>query len=109
MIRQQKEASPRRTPVLGVAELHLHLEGSLAITSAIELARERGHRWGRMSAASVRQELRFDSFSGFLSVIRDMCFVLCSAAGLERACRELSLFLSRHGVAWAEVYCSPLI
>lgn len=109
MIRDRRDPCLQRTPPLGVAELHLHMEGSLSIPSAIELAHGRHHRWGSMTASEIRKELRFDSFSGFLAAIRDMCFILCSAEGLERASRELSLFLSRHGVAWAEVYCSPLI
>jgi adenosine deaminase len=96
-------------PRIAVTELHLHLEGSLFPATAIELARSRGHVWGRETTASLRRRFRYRSFDDFLSVIREMCVVLCSEAALERAARELSLFLRGHGVLYAEVYVSPLI
>jgi aminodeoxyfutalosine deaminase len=98
-----------RRPRIAVTELHLHLEGSLFPASAIELARSRGHAWGRETAASLRRRFSYRSFDDFLAVIREMCVVLCSEAALERAARELSVFLRSHGVLYAEVYVSPLI
>lgn len=91
------------------AEIHLHLEGSLAIRSAIEIAAERGHPWGHLTPAQLRRQFRYQTFHDFLRTIVEMCRVLSSASALERASYELSLFLAEHGVSYAEVYCSPNI
>ncbi|HVT05081.1 MAG TPA: adenosine deaminase [Thermoanaerobaculia bacterium] len=93
----------------GITELHLHLEGSLSIESAIDIAAGRGHRWGRMTASELRRSFRFESLESFLMSVRGMAEVLCSAEALERCAYELSLGLFRKGVEYAEVYCSPYI
>ncbi len=93
----------------GVAELHLHLEGSLTPESAVELARRSGHPWGELTAAELRATFRYDSFADFLDRIREMCRVLNSLPALERAAFELSRFEARHGIEYAEVYVSPWI
>jgi len=93
----------------GITELHLHLEGSLSIESAIELALARGHRWGTMSPAQLRRTFRFESLNNFLYSVRDMAEVLCSEEALERCAYELSLALFGQGVEYAEVYSSPFI
>ena len=97
------------TSPIGITELHLHLEGSLFPASAIELAAAAGHPWGAETEATLRRRFSYASFDGFLETIRDMCAILCSPVALERAARELSLFLSRFGVGYAEVYVSPFI
>ncbi len=94
---------------VAVSELHLHFEGSLALTSAIELAAERGLPWGRLTPVELRRQFNYDSFQQFLLAVKDMAEVLCSLGGLERHARELSHFLARSGVAYAEVYFSPQI
>jgi aminodeoxyfutalosine deaminase len=99
--------SPAR-PV-GIAELHLHFEGSLSIASAIELAAKRNHPWGELTAPELRKRFRYDGFGSFLMAVKGMAEVLCSIEALERNARELSCFLARHGVAYAEVYVSPYI
>jgi aminodeoxyfutalosine deaminase len=98
----------KRSPV-AVSELHIHLEGSLFPASAVELARSSGHLWSNETPSSLRRRFRYGSFDDFLATIREMCAVLCSPHALERAARELSIFLSLHGVLYAEVYVSPLI
>ena len=97
-----------RKPIAN-AELHLHLEGSLAIASAIEIAAERGHRWGRLTHAQLRREFQYRNFQDFLKTIVEMCRVLSSIGALERAAFELSIALVGSGVEYAEVYCSPNI
>lgn len=94
---------------VGIAELHLHFEGSLSIDSAIELAAKRGLPWGGLTPAELRKRFRYDDFRSFLMAVKGMAEVLCSIEALERNARELSLFLSRHGVLYAEVYVSPYI
>lgn len=96
-------------PISGITELHLHLEGSLSIPSAIELAAKKNHRWGAMSPYELRRSLRFASLDSFLLSVRDMAGILCSTEALERCAYELSLELSAKSVEYAEVYCSPYI
>ncbi|HEY0787060.1 MAG TPA: adenosine deaminase, partial [Thermoanaerobaculia bacterium] len=93
----------------GITELHLHLEGSLSAESCVDIAKIRSHRWGAFSPHQLQRTFNFNHFSDFLDAIREMCRLLASADVLERAARELSLFLTRYGVDYAEVYCSPYI
>jgi len=101
------EAHGRIAPT--VTDLHLHLEGSLAIGSTIEIARGSGHPWGELDPAALRRRFRVRSFAGFLDSIKETCRILCSSDALGRAARELSGFLARYGVRYAEVYASPWI
>lgn len=94
---------------IGITELHIHLEGALSIESAIEIAAARGHTWGTMTPRALRLRFRYGSLDEFLGAVRDMCEVLNAPGALERGARELSLFLARSGVRYAEVYASPYI
>ncbi|MGK2858591.1 MAG: adenosine deaminase [Thermoanaerobaculia bacterium] len=100
-------SAPRYAP--SVAELHLHLEGSLRAESAVELARARNLPWGELTPLQLRRKFRYASFTDFLLAVRDMAQVLCSYEALERASRELSGSLAAIGVRYAEVYVSPQI
>lgn len=95
--------------ISGVTELHLHLEGSLSVRSAIEIAKLRSHRWAMLTESHLRRSFRYENFLDFLGSIREMCRVLCSVDALERAAYELSHSLARSGVLYAEVYSSPYI
>lgn len=92
-----------------VAELHLHLEGSLSAESAVAIARERGLPWGELTPRQLRRSFRYPTFVDFLLTVREMARVLCAYDVLERATRELSLALAASGVRYAEVYVSPNI
>lgn len=94
---------------IGITELHLHLEGSLSVESAVEIAALRSHPWGAFTPSQLRKSFAFNDFFDFLRSIRDMCMVLASPDALERAARELSIRLRREGVEYAEVYTSPYI
>lgn len=94
---------------IGITELHLHFEGSLSVESAVELARHRGLAWGGMSPAELRRSFRYDDFGSFLMAVKGMAEVLSSIEALERNAKELSHFLARNGVSYAEVYVSPYI
>jgi adenosine deaminase len=94
---------------VGITELHCHLEGSLSIETAIEVAAARGHPWSALTPRQLRSRFSYRSFDEFLAAIRDMCVVLSSLEVLERCATELSLFLGRHGILYAEVYSSPYI
>ena len=93
----------------GITELHLHLEGSLPVATAIEIAKLRNHPWGLLTPAQLRRTFRYASFDDFLAAIREMCRVLADPIALRRAARELSLELRCHDVEYAEVYTSPYI
>lgn len=93
----------------GITELHLHLEGSLSVESAVEIAALRSHAWGAYSPQQLRRRFVFPDFLGFLGAIREMCMVLSSTEALERCAYELSLSLKRQGVEYGEVYASPYI
>jgi len=90
-------------------ELHLHFEGSLSIESAVELAAARDLPWGALTPGQLRKQFVYPDFTSFLLAVKGMAEVLCSLPALARNARELSLFLSRHGVSYAEVYFSPYI
>jgi len=90
-------------------ELHLHFEGSLSVESAIELAAERDLPWGRLTPSELRRQFVYPDFDSFLLAVKGMAEVLCSLPALRRNAMELSHFLARHGVAYAEVYFSPYI
>lgn len=91
------------------ADLHLHLEGSLPVETAVRLGRSINHPWGLLTPAELRRTFRYDSFSEFLDRIRDMCRVIAAPGGLILACSSLSLFLRKCGISYAEVYVSPFI
>ncbi len=93
----------------GITDLHLHLEGSLFPKRAIDLARGTEHPWANETLPSLRRRFSYSSFDHFLQTIREMCSLLCSVTSLRTAASELSLFLARHGVLYAEVYVSPFI
>lgn len=93
----------------GITELHLHLEGSLGVDSAVEIAAMRSHPWGAYTPRQLRKKFVFADFLAFLGAIREMCMVLASPEALERAAFELSLALKRDGVDYGEVYTSPYI
>lgn len=103
------EESMKAPHIVGNAELHLHLEGSLSAESAIEIAAPRQHSWGSLTPARLRRSWRFRTFIEFLRAIREMCIVLSSYEAMERAAYELSASLKAEGIDYAEVYTSPMI
>ncbi|WOC33219.1 MULTISPECIES: adenosine deaminase [Caproicibacterium] len=92
-------------------ELHLHLDGSLVLEDAWQMALQQG---------LVRQEDGFESFRRRMQVPSDcrslsaylQCFTLAdamlqTAPALERAAYRLLLQLSREGTAYAEIRFAP--
>ncbi len=90
------------------AELHLHLEGTIAPATLVRLA-------GRFrepifpDLASVRSRLAFGDFREFLALYRDVCRCLKSPADYAAIARDLVRRLSRENIAYAEVYVSPAV
>ena len=102
------EVRPRDV-LVGVTDLHIHLEGSLSIRSAIELGGLRGHPWGALTAGQLRARFRYANLGEFLMTVRDMCQILASPEALYRCAYELTHGLAKSGAVYAEVYCSPYI
>ncbi len=93
------------------AEIHLHLEGSIAIDTLLRIVQRRGPLAGGAEAA--RQRLaglyRHRDFPDFLSNFRELCSLLRSPEDFALATTALCDQLAADGVRYAEVLCSPQI
>lgn len=91
------------------AELHLHLEGAIAPTTALALARRNGIEFPAADEAGLRAWFAYRDFDHFLTVIRAITHCLQTAADYELVTYELGQTLARQGVRYAEVALSPSI
>ncbi len=91
-----------------LAELHLHLEGSVRPASLVRLARRAGSPLFP-DVASVRARRPFDGLAGFLALYRDVCRLLRDPADFALLARDLTARLRRERIAYAEVYVSPAV
>lgn len=94
--------------LLGLADCHLHFEGSLPWKTLERLARRAGHPFAERSAWEAARERQRDS-SGFLALYAELCRLFRSPQDYGEAAREISYGLSADGVAYAEIYVSPEI
>lgn len=90
------------------AELHLHLEGAVRPSTAVELSLRSG-RPRLPSLAAFRARQRFASFRDFLALYRDICRSVRSPADYALLARDLTRHLTREGITRAEVYVSPAV
>jgi adenosine deaminase len=94
------------------AELHLHLDGSLLVETALELARSRGIDAPRdsegMRAALVAPE-RCGSQAELLRAFELPIALLQDAEALERVARELVEVKAIDGVRYVEIRWGPLL
>jgi adenosine deaminase len=94
------------------AELHLHLDGSLRVDTAIELARTRGvdapRDWGGMWSALVAPERCLDQ-ADLLRAFDLPIALLQDAEALERAAGELVEAKSADRVRYCEIRWGPLL
>ncbi|HEY8601468.1 MAG TPA: adenosine deaminase [Thermomicrobiales bacterium] len=91
------------------AELHIHLEGAIAPTTVLALARERSIALPATDETGLRAWFAYRDFDHFLTVIRAVAQCLRTAADYERVTYELGQTLARQGVRYAEVTLSPSI
>lgn len=93
------------------AEIHLHLEGSIAIDTLLQIAQR--HEAPAGGSGAVRERLatlyRHRDFLHFLSNFRDLCAHLEAPEDFALATAALCDRLARDGVRYAEVFCSPQI
>ncbi len=104
-VRRLIEAMPK-------AELHLHLDGSLRIDTALELARTRGvdapHSWTGMFAALVAPERCRDQ-AELLRAFDLPIALMQDAEALERIAAELVETKARDNVRYVEIRWGPLL
>ncbi len=91
-------------------DLHVHLDGSLRLSTLIELARERGIALPATSAEGLRDLVfkdRYGSLAEYLEGFRYTVAVLQDSEALERAAYELALDNLAEGVRYIEVRFAP--
>jgi aminodeoxyfutalosine deaminase len=91
------------------AELHIHLEGAIAPSTALSLAQQHGVTLPATDEAGLRAWFAYRDFDHFLTVIRAITRCLQTAADYERVTYELGQMLAQQGVRYAEIALSPSI
>jgi adenosine deaminase len=86
------------------AELHLHLEGSVAASTLAELARK--HRID-LGFSAIEELYRFDDLASFLRMYGIVCDAVRSAGDFERMTYEALARVAGAGGRYAEVFFSP--
>lgn len=96
-------------PFGALIDLHLHLDGSISIESAKELARLQG--MPELSDEELRQRMvagsECESLDSFLTKFAYPCSLLQTEAGLTRAVNNLLRELSNQGLIYAEIRFAP--
>lgn len=88
------------------AELHIHLEGSLAPQTLWRLAQRHGQPFGLNSLAACERLYQFSDFSGFIQAIKTASQLLQDPADYAAAVANLAAQLHAVGVVYAEVFLS---
>jgi aminodeoxyfutalosine deaminase len=89
-------------------ELHVHLEGSIAPSTLLALARSQPDSALPRSEEGLRELYRFRDFAHFLEVYLLICRHLSSAADFALITRELGASLAAQNVRYAEVTVTPM-
>lgn len=89
-------------------ELHLHLEGSIASQTLLDLAARNNVEIPAQNAAGVDRLLRYRDFREFLTVYMALVRAVVSGEDFERLAYELGLHLAQQNVRYAEVMVSPM-
>jgi adenosine deaminase/aminodeoxyfutalosine deaminase len=88
------------------AELHLHLEGSLAPATLWQLAQRQGHPFGLDSLAACERLYQFHDFPGFIQAIKTASQLLRDPVDYAGAVTALARQLQSQGVVYSEVFFS---
>lgn len=91
-------------------DLHVHLDGSLRLSTLIELARERGVELPSHTEEGLRELVflpRYKNLQEYLQGFRYTVAVLSDAEALERAAFELAEDCQQEGVRYLEVRFGP--
>jgi aminodeoxyfutalosine deaminase len=89
-------------------ELHVHLEGSIAPSTLLALARSQPDSTLPRSEEGLRELYRFRDFAHFLEVYLLICRHLRTAEDFALITRELGASLAAQNVRYAEVTVTPM-
>ncbi len=91
-------------------DVHVHLDGSLRLSTLIELSEEQGVKLPSRTEEGLRELVfrdSYDSLSGYLAGFGYTCAVLQDAESLERVAYELAWDNLNEGVCYVEVRFAP--
>lgn len=88
------------------AELHLHLEGSIAPHTLLRIARRNNVDIPARDEAGVVQLFKYQSFHEFLTVFMALARALMRGEDFEEIAYELGVYLADQNVRYAEVMLS---
>ncbi|MCO4762370.1 MAG: adenosine deaminase family protein [Myxococcales bacterium] len=91
-------------------DLHVHLDGSLRITTLIDLAKEYGVKLPSYTEEGLRELVfkdRYESLGDYLHGFSYLCAVMQSEVALERAGYEFAQDNQAEGVRYLEVRFAP--
>lgn len=89
-------------------ELHLHLEGSIAPRTLLEIAAQNGIELPARDIAGVEQLFSYRNFAEFITVFMAMARAIVRGADFARLAYELGMDLAAQSVRYAEVMISPM-
>ncbi|MEI7771559.1 MAG: adenosine deaminase [Chloroflexales bacterium] len=89
-------------------ELHIHLEGTIAPQTLLDLAHQNGVELPARDVAGVEQLLHYRNFSEFITVFMAMARVIVRGEDFARLAYELGVDLAAQQVRYAEVMISPM-
>lgn len=105
MLTPQLDAFIVRMPKV---ELHLHLEGSVAPQTLLELAQRNRVEIPAQDVAGVERLFEYCHFREFLDVFMVLAGAIVTGEDFERLAYELGLALAAQHVVYAEVMLSPM-
>ncbi len=91
-------------------DLHVHLDGSIRVSTLIDLAREYGVKLPSYTEAGLRETVfkeRYADLGEYLTGFAYTCAVLQSEPSLERCAYELAVDNQEEGVRYLEVRFAP--
>jgi adenosine deaminase len=83
----------------GLAELHVHLEGTVRHSTAVELARQNG--------VPAPAEYRYTDLPGFLAVYATVCRCMVTSDDFERVIVEHAEVMATQNIEYAEISFNP--
>src|SRR5690606_32495706 len=118
--RRAAAAPPRTAPVteellkaLPKTDLHCHLDGSMRLSTILELAKEQGVKLPANTEEGLAKAIHMgevcESLDDYLVAFDVTLSVLQTAPALERAAYELAIDAAAENVRWLEVRYSPAL
>lgn len=92
------------------ADLHVHLDGSLRLSTLIELAQKEGVELPAYTEEGLREKVFKDKYASLVEYLKGFSYtgaVMRNAANIERVAYELGLDAIDEGVRYLEVRFAP--